>query len=250
MPFCETKGEISCMCDTEVDACKRCCRPSHNATCKPTEPMEILRDGTPCIHGYCEKGRCEKTVQDIVERFWDIIEDIDINTVLKFLNDNIVGTVIVVSIIVWVPGSCLISYVDHKRRAEYEKSKKICRKRDSLQPFRLPSDASVKVVRISGRRTSQSAPPQDPLVGPSLRMPARAQGHSADYWSSPAATAYTDRNMHTGPRLEGRLYNRMGGAAESYGRHDDYYQHHPAHPQTYCRPGSRSRQHMENYTAL
>lgn len=118
------------MCDTEVDACKRCCRPSHNATCKPTEPMEILRDGTPCIHGYCEKGRCEKTVQDIVERFWDIIEDIDINTVLKFLNDNIVGTVIVVSMIVWVPGSCLISYVDHKRRAEYEKAKKTCRKRD------------------------------------------------------------------------------------------------------------------------
>lgn len=30
---------------------------------------------------------------------------------VKFLNDNIVGTVIVVSIIVWVPGSCLISYV-------------------------------------------------------------------------------------------------------------------------------------------
>ncbi|KAH9383721.1 hypothetical protein HPB48_025487 [Haemaphysalis longicornis] len=55
MPYCETRGEVSCMCDTEVDACKRCCRPSHNATCKPTEPMEILRDGTPCIHGYCEK---------------------------------------------------------------------------------------------------------------------------------------------------------------------------------------------------
>lgn len=39
---------------TEEDACKRCCRPTQNSTCKPIEPTEILRDGTPCIHGYCE----------------------------------------------------------------------------------------------------------------------------------------------------------------------------------------------------
>ncbi|KAG0430713.1 hypothetical protein HPB47_022436, partial [Ixodes persulcatus] len=215
MPYCETRGEISCMCDTEVDACKRCCRPSHNATCKPTEPMEILRDGTPCIHGYCEKGRCEKTVQDIVERFWDIIEDIDINTVLKFLNDNIVGTVIVVSIIVWVPGSCLISYVEQG-------------------------------------------------LGPALRMSARAapSSHNGDYWSTSGAYAAPDRSLH-GPRYEGRPYARPSSVAEggSYGRHDpsDYYHHHPSHPQGYGRPGtgsvserpgSRSRQHIENYTVL
>ncbi|XP_042147906.1 ADAM 17-like protease isoform X4 [Ixodes scapularis] len=316
MPYCETRGEISCMCDTEVDACKRCCRPSHNATCKPTEPMEILRDGTPCIHGYCEKGRCEKTVQDIVERFWDIIEDIDINTVLKFLNDNIVGTVIVVSIIVWVPGSCLISYVDHRRRAEYEKSKKTCRKRDSLQPFRLPSDSSVKVVHISRRQPQQHQPqpqqqhqpqqhlpqqhqpqqhqpqqhlPQQHLpqqhqlhqpqhqpqqhpvassqeqgLGPALRMSARAapSSHNGDYWSTSGAYAAPDRSLH-GPRYEGRPYVRPSSVAEggSYGRHDpsDYYHHHPSHPQGYGRPGtgsvserpgSRSRQHIENYTVL
>lgn len=34
---------------------------------------------------------CEKTIQDVVERFWDIIEEININKVLKFLRDNIVG---------------------------------------------------------------------------------------------------------------------------------------------------------------
>ncbi|XP_075552567.1 ADAM 17-like protease Tace [Dermacentor variabilis] len=283
MPYCETRGEVSCMCDTEVDACKRCCRPSHNATCKPTEPMEILRDGTPCIHGYCEKGRCEKTVQDIVERFWDIIEDIDINTVLKFLNDNIVGTVIVVSMIVWVPGSCLISYVDHKRRAEYEKSKKTCRKRDSLQPFRPPSDSSVKVVHISRRQPPPQPEPQpqpqpqpqprtqlplqtpsdEQVLAPTLRLPSRA-ATSSDYWPTPSPYASSERGSMHQPRYEGRLYARPSSVTEggNYSRHDpsDYYHHHPLHTQGYGRPsaasvsserpGSRSRQHIENYTAL
>lgn len=34
---------------------------------------------------------CEKTIQDVVERFWDIIEEININKVLRFLRDNIVS---------------------------------------------------------------------------------------------------------------------------------------------------------------
>lgn len=80
--YCQTLGKQSCMCDTEPNACKRCCKDARNGTCKPID-NEILLDGTPCIYGFCEKGRCEKTVQDFVERFWDIIEEIDINTFCK-----------------------------------------------------------------------------------------------------------------------------------------------------------------------
>ncbi|KAJ8961629.1 hypothetical protein NQ314_005881 [Rhamnusium bicolor] len=65
-----------------------------------------------------ESGHCEKTVQDVVERFWDIIEDININKVLLFLRDNIVGTVVLVSALLWIPASCVIGYVDRKRRRE------------------------------------------------------------------------------------------------------------------------------------
>ena len=54
-------------------------------------------------------------MQDVVERIWDFIDDFNINSVLKFLKDNIVGTVVVISLIFWVPISCLISYVDKKR---------------------------------------------------------------------------------------------------------------------------------------
>ncbi|KAG5884138.1 hypothetical protein JTB14_021806 [Gonioctena quinquepunctata] len=118
IPFCETQGMQSCMCDIIENACKRCCRSNINETCSPVESADILADGTPCIQGFCNNGHCEKTVQDVVERFWDIIEDININKVLLFLRDNIVGTVVLVTALLWIPASCFISYFDRKRRRE------------------------------------------------------------------------------------------------------------------------------------
>lgn len=55
IPYCETQGLQSCMCDIIQDACKRCCRMSINETCFPVEPPDILSDGTPCIQGFCNK---------------------------------------------------------------------------------------------------------------------------------------------------------------------------------------------------
>ncbi|XP_024085156.1 ADAM 17-like protease isoform X2 [Cimex lectularius] len=115
IPYCETQGLQSCMCDTIGEACKRCCRMNLNETCFTVTPHDILPDGTPCIHGFCNKGICEKTVQDVVERFWDIIEDININKVLLILRDNVVGAVIIVTALIWIPASCLINYFDKKR---------------------------------------------------------------------------------------------------------------------------------------
>jgi disintegrin and metalloproteinase domain-containing protein 17 len=68
-----------------------CCRMSINETCFAVEPPDVLPDGTPCIQGFCNKGMCEKTIQDVTIRFWDIIEEININKVLRFLRDNIVS---------------------------------------------------------------------------------------------------------------------------------------------------------------
>jgi len=128
-------------------ACKRCCRVHLNATCHPIEPYEILPDGTPCIQGICNKvcnflcflpicvfleskdveffalqnelcfisqGQCERTVHDVVERFWDIIEDININRLLKFLKDNIIFTVAMATTVIWIPGSVIVSYIDRR----------------------------------------------------------------------------------------------------------------------------------------
>ncbi|CAL4147225.1 unnamed protein product [Meganyctiphanes norvegica] len=119
LPYCETMNKQTCMCDTIENACYRCCRPSLNESCSPIEPLDILKDGTPCIHGFCNKGECVKTVQDVVERFWDIIEDININKFLLFLRDNIVGIVLIVSILIWVPASCIFSCVDRRNHMKY-----------------------------------------------------------------------------------------------------------------------------------
>lgn len=56
-----------------------------------------------------------------MERFWDIIEDININKVIRFLKDNIVGAVIISTALVWIPTSCVISYIDRRRVKENEK---------------------------------------------------------------------------------------------------------------------------------
>ena len=64
-------------------------------------------------------------MQDVVTRIWDFIDDFNINSVLKFLRDNIVGTVVLVSLLFWVPISCLISYVDRKRAEKVGKKKTI-----------------------------------------------------------------------------------------------------------------------------
>ncbi|XP_050436279.1 ADAM 17-like protease isoform X2 [Adelges cooleyi] len=116
--FCETIGLQSCMCDKILQSCIRCCRMNLNDTCSPVDPLDILPDGTPCVQGFCNKGVCEKTIQDVVERFWDIIEEININKMLRFFKDNIVGTVILVTSLIWVPASCLINWLDHKRAKE------------------------------------------------------------------------------------------------------------------------------------
>ena len=54
-------------------------------------------------------------MQDVVERIWVWLDDFNLNSVLKFLKDNIVGTVVLVSLLFWIPISCLIAYVDRKR---------------------------------------------------------------------------------------------------------------------------------------
>lgn len=52
-----------------------------------------------------------KQVQDVVERLWDFIDTLDINTFGRFLADNIVGSVVAFSLLFWVPFSILVHCV-------------------------------------------------------------------------------------------------------------------------------------------
>ncbi|CAG0917009.1 unnamed protein product [Notodromas monacha] len=171
LPFCESQKPSlqSCMCDVLENACKRCCRTHLNDTCFPVDPLDILPNGTPCMVGYCKDGMCEKTVQDIVERFWDIIEDISINSVLYFLRDNIVGTVLIVSIILWIPVSCLISFVDAKRLREYEKYVQWLEKDQLVHPADPHARRVIRVTKRAGTRSTPQVGSQPRRVGSGRR---------------------------------------------------------------------------------
>ena len=107
VPFCEARELYSCLCNSSVDACKLCCKQSINSTCVPyDQKAPYLPDGVLCYKGVCEKGRCEQPIQDVIERLWDVIEDINFTTFVKFLRDNIIIVVLVASIPTW----CILAH--------------------------------------------------------------------------------------------------------------------------------------------
>ncbi|XP_058953790.2 ADAM 17-like protease [Pocillopora verrucosa] len=121
-PFCEALNLKPCKCSGVDDSCKVCCQGS-NGICAPHRDnntgstLDIL-DGRSCQgegqQGTCVKGKCEKLSQDLVERFWTFITTLDSNTVAQFMKDNLAGTVVVFSLLIWVPASCYVNRIDRK----------------------------------------------------------------------------------------------------------------------------------------
>nr|XP_055028032.1 disintegrin and metalloproteinase domain-containing protein 17a isoform X3 [Misgurnus anguillicaudatus] len=128
-PFCEAVHNLeSCACNETENSCKVCCRDKFGL-CTPFSTGEgkylYLRKGKPCTVGFCDgAGKCMKQVQDVIERLWDFIDRLDINTFGKFLADNIVGSVVVFSLLFWIPLSILVHCVDKKLDQQYEKDSK------------------------------------------------------------------------------------------------------------------------------
>lgn len=140
IPYCEAKGLHSCLCKTPSTACKLCCKTSENGTdCKPIdEKAPPLPDGLLCYRGVCEKGRCEQPIQDVVERLWDVIEDINFTTFAKFLRDNIILVVLVVSIPVWCIFSHFINEFDRRIKNDVMNAIMTSKRRHKSMPNRSP----------------------------------------------------------------------------------------------------------------
>ncbi|XP_033640330.1 ADAM 17-like protease [Asterias rubens] len=123
IPFCEKKNHISCICQGLAESCKRCCQKPGETLCAPqinlTTNTELLQaDGRPCSEGVCIKGSCESQTQDFIERLFDVFEGITINKIARILKDNVVAATIIISLVIWLPCSCLVNYMDGKRAAE------------------------------------------------------------------------------------------------------------------------------------
>uniref|UniRef100_A0A4W3IIW2 ADAM metallopeptidase domain 17a n=1 Tax=Callorhinchus milii TaxID=7868 RepID=A0A4W3IIW2_CALMI len=232
IPFCETEPIHlkSCACNETDNSCKVCCR--DNGICRPyennSEQFLYLRKGKPCTVGFCDgNGKCEKQVQDVIERFWDFIEKLDINTFGKFLADNIVGSVVVFSLLFWIPLSILVHCVVRKI-FPLPKSTYFCSIFLILQNAEMFSSiesASVRIVKPFSQSTSRFQPVPPPVTpippatvqtkGDHNRMDTIQEDPSADSQigddcldedhfpnSSQGAKSFEDLTDHPGTRSE------------------------------------------------
>lgn len=73
-----------------------------------------------------------------------------------FLRDNIVGTVVLITAVLWIPASCIIGYVDKKRRKEELKRADWRNKQDLIHS----SEKVKKVIklRVPNKRESSVKP--------------------------------------------------------------------------------------------
>uniref|UniRef100_A0A8C1I2V5 ADAM metallopeptidase domain 17 n=1 Tax=Cyprinus carpio carpio TaxID=630221 RepID=A0A8C1I2V5_CYPCA len=163
IPFCEAvKNWKSCACNETNDSCKVCCR-DKNAVCAPYmnhkgNPL-YLRKGKPCTVGFCDgAGKCMKQVQDVIERLWDFIEKLDINTFGKFLADNIVGSVVVFSLLFWIPLSILVHCVDKKLDQQYELNTKSLFYPSNAELLSSLESASVRIFKPPTSSGSSAVP--------------------------------------------------------------------------------------------
>lgn len=129
IPFCESRGLMSCMCDQRnTDYCIRCCRKNApNSTCQrySSENPIRLRDGTPCVYGYCDRGFCRRTNQDTIKRLWGVIDEVGINGFVRVLKDNLVFAVAFLLLTFWVPISYYVKMKDDEIKAKISKRGKI-----------------------------------------------------------------------------------------------------------------------------
>ncbi|XP_036405756.1 disintegrin and metalloproteinase domain-containing protein 17 [Megalops cyprinoides] len=194
IPFCETEMSLkSCACNETDDSCKVCCR-NRDGTCTPyrdaNQNFLFLRKGKPCTVGFCDEGgKCMKQVQDVVERLWDFIDKLDINTFGKFLADNIVGSVVVFSLLFWIPLSILVHCVDKRLDQQYEENTKSLFYPSNVEMLSSLESASVRIFK----------PPPPTLSAQPRLQPQLAQSASSVPVPDPVATP---SSASAGPKME------------------------------------------------
>ncbi|ESO89988.1 hypothetical protein LOTGIDRAFT_218462 [Lottia gigantea] len=109
--YCELNNAEPCRCENnEKDACHRCCRDQQGKCSKFGN--EKLPQGRACYIGSCSAdGVCKRNEVDMVQRLFSFIEKLTPNAFVEFMKRNIVATILIFSMIIWVPVSCKISCI-------------------------------------------------------------------------------------------------------------------------------------------
>ncbi|XP_070705061.1 disintegrin and metalloproteinase domain-containing protein 17 [Pempheris klunzingeri] len=232
VPFCQAVLKLQpCACNETNSSCKVCCRSSGGVCAPYRDPAGnflFLRKGKPCTVGFCDgAGKCMKQVQDVVERLWDFIDKLDINTFTKFLADNIVGSVVAFSLLFWVPFSILVHCVDKKLDKQYEQSTKSLFFPSNAELLSSLESASVRIFKpptfpastsSGGLRLQPSGPQQTstpPVTGPAHDT---SPGHGYPPLDSPRmATIQEDPSFdsHLDEEALEEAFGRPGGSGGS-----------------------------------
>ncbi|KAM9798605.1 disintegrin and metalloproteinase domain-containing protein 17 [Neosynchiropus ocellatus] len=213
VPFCQAVLDLlPCACNETDSSCKVCCR-TGAGVCAPyqdeTGSFLFLRKGKPCTVGFCDgAGKCMKQVQDVIERLWDFIEKLDINTFRKFLADNIVGSVVAFSLLLWVPVSILVHCVDKKLDRQYEQTKSLFFSSNAELLSSLES-ASVRIFKPPVYSVT-SAAPRFPATAP-LQTSTPPVLASADHAQDSPRMATIDEDPSLDSNL-GEAFERPGGS--------------------------------------
>ncbi|XP_077409714.1 disintegrin and metalloproteinase domain-containing protein 17-like isoform X2 [Vanacampus margaritifer] len=156
VPFCRAFVKLEpCACNETATSCMVCCR-GRDGVCAPYQDKEdqflFLHKGKPCTVGFCDgAGKCMKQVQDVVQRLWDFIGKLDINTFAKFLADNLVGSVVTFSLLLWIPLSALVHCVDKRPPGLFP-------------PSIILESASVRILKHPDAQASSPRPPDSPRM--------------------------------------------------------------------------------------
>uniref|UniRef100_A0A673IGP9 Disintegrin and metalloproteinase domain-containing protein 17-like n=1 Tax=Sinocyclocheilus rhinocerous TaxID=307959 RepID=A0A673IGP9_9TELE len=212
IPFCEAVENLRpCACNETNNSCKVCCR-DKNAVCAPYVNDKgnhlFLRKGKPCTVGFCDGvGKCMKQVQDVIERLWDFIEKLDINTFGKFLADNIVGSVVVFSLLFWIPLSILVHCVDKKLDQQYELNTKSLFYPSNAELLSSLESASVRIFKPPSSSGSSAVPPPTPTPCP---LPTVEPQHMATIQEDPSYDSHLDE------QALGEDFPTSGSASRSF----------------------------------
>uniref|UniRef100_A0A8C1WZJ6 ADAM metallopeptidase domain 17a n=1 Tax=Cyprinus carpio TaxID=7962 RepID=A0A8C1WZJ6_CYPCA len=211
IPFCEALHNLeSCACNETENSCKVCCR-SSSRLCTPFSSdgsYLYLRKGKPCTVGFCDGAVSTLLVYVLMmiifqTQYW------------KFLADNIVGSVVVFSLLFWIPLSILVHCVDKKLDQQYEENSKTMMYPSSAEMMSGMESAPIRIVKASHPRPQPSlgvSPAQETLAGPD---PANlSAAHKADPLRM--ATIEEDPSGDSSHLEEEDGFRQSGTAARSF----------------------------------
>ncbi|XP_070185614.1 disintegrin and metalloproteinase domain-containing protein 17-like isoform X2 [Littorina saxatilis] len=175
--FCQLRGIKEkktlkpCLCSQNTTAmCRRCCleeKGDDKGECFPTSVVQ--ENERTCQIGKCDKGECVKVVQQLSHRIFLFIQRLNTDQLVEFMKSNIVGTVIILSLVVWIPVSCIVSCADKRKRKQRDKFRERLRKANQeaqVKDYRIRNSAlRTPTVTKSSQITGNKAQLQQRITG-------------------------------------------------------------------------------------